>query len=80
MYGELYHKGVQVLTKEELIRKYAGKRVRLLAPIEDPYSPKAVGEIFHVSGVDDACQLLGSWESGGSINILVDKDSFELLD
>ena len=65
------------MTKEELIKKYVGKRVKLLAPIEDPYSPKEVGDIFHVSGVDDALNLLGSWESGGSLNIIYNKDSFE---
>ncbi len=56
-----------------------GTKLRLTAPIEDPYGPKAVGDILTVSYIDDALQIHGKWESGGSLAIIIGKDDFEIV-
>ena len=55
-----------------------GTRLRLTADIEDPYTPKKVGDIFTVDYVDDIGQIHGRWASGGSIALIPEKDSFEI--
>lgn len=57
-----------------------GTRLRLLRCINDPFSPKKQGDIMTVSFVDDACQIHGTWESGGSIALIVGQDVFEVAD
>lgn len=57
-----------------------GSKLRLTEPIDDPYSPKEVGDIFTVSYIDDALQIHGSWVSGGSIALIIGKDSFEVIE
>lgn len=57
-----------------------GTKLRLTKPIQDPYTPKQVGDIFTSSGVvDDEFQLSGSWESGGSMSLRLTDDSFEVV-
>lgn len=56
-----------------------GMQLRLTAPIEDRYTPKAVGDILTVDYVDDTGQIHGSWSSGGSMAIIIDVDKFEVI-
>lgn len=55
-----------------------GTRLRITSPIADPYTPKEVGDLFTVSHIDDAAQIHGSWDSGGSIAIIIGEDNFEV--
>ena len=58
-----------------------GSILRLTAPIEDPYTPKQVGDKFISSGVvDSEFQLLGRWLSGGSMSLRLEDDSYELVE
>lgn len=57
-----------------------GIRLRLLRGISDPFSPKKQGDIMTVSFVDDACQIHGTWESGGSLALIAGLDAFEVAD
>lgn len=53
--------------------------LRLTAPIEDPYTPKGVGDEFISSGVvDSEMQLSGHWKSGGSMSLRLEDDSYEI--
>lgn len=61
------------------MRYTKGTKLRLTSPIEDPYSPKAVGDVITVDYIDDACQIHGNWESGGSLAIIIEQDEFEIL-
>lgn len=64
-----------------LRKKYPkGTRLRLLRGIGDPYSPKKQGEIMTVSFVDDACQIHGTWQNGGSLALIAGLDAFEVAD
>jgi len=67
--------------KTELYRlRYPkGSRLRLTADLDDPYTPKKAGDVFTVSFVDDAGQIHGSFASGGSIALIPEKDSFEVI-
>lgn len=56
-----------------------GSKLRLTSPIDDPFTPKQVGDIFTVSYIDDACQIHGTWASGGSMSIIIGKDEFEIV-
>lgn len=55
-----------------------GSKLRITKSIEDPYTPKEVGDIFTVDYIDDAAQIHGSWASGGSIAIIIGEDEFEV--
>lgn len=56
-----------------------GTVLRLTAPIEDPYTPKSVGDEFISSGVvDSEMQLSGHWKSGGSMSLRLEDDSYEI--
>ena len=69
-----------LVTRTELDAKYPkGTRVKLTAPIDDEFTPKEVGDIFVVSRADDAGQLHGHWENGGSMAIVVGVDEFEII-
>ena len=63
---------------KEVIKK--GMRLRLLSPIDDPYTPKSPGDILTVTWVDDRGQIHGHWKSGGSIAIICDQDEFEIME
>ncbi|SEW38917.1 DUF4314 domain-containing protein [[Clostridium] fimetarium] len=68
---------MQQLSKNQLEELYPkGMVLQLTERIDDPYSPKEVGDIFTVKCADDNMQLHGSWKSGGSIAIVVGKDKF----
>lgn len=56
-----------------------GTKLKLTAPIEDPYTPKEAGDILTVSHIDDRLQIHGHWQSGGSIAIIIGVDSFEII-
>lgn len=56
-----------------------GTKLRLTADIDDPYTPKKVGDIFTVDFVDDVGQLHGKWKSGGSMALIPERDSFEIV-
>lgn len=62
-----------------LIKKYPqGTRLRLLRGISDPFLPKRQGDIMTVSFVDDAGQIHGTWDSGGSLALIAGLDAFEV--
>lgn len=56
-----------------------GTKLRLTESIEDKFTPKEAGDIFTVDFIDDAGQIHGSWESGGSIAVIIGKDKFEVI-
>ena len=59
-----------------------GTVIELTEPINDPYSPKPIGSRFKVDYVDDAFQLQGVWlpPQSGSIAVLIEKDSFKIVE
>ena len=60
---------------EMLRREYpAGTKVELLA-MEDQQAPP-VGTIGTVDGVDDAGQIMMTWQSGSSISLIPGVDKF----
>lgn len=71
----------QTINKVEYYRiKYPrGTKLRLTEAIEDKFTPKKVGDIFIVDYIDDAGQIHGVWQSGGSIAIIIGLDSFEVV-
>lgn len=56
-----------------------GTKLRLTKDIEDPYTPKRAGDIFIVDFVDDVGQIHGCWKSGGSMALIPERDSFEIV-
>ena len=56
-----------------------GSKLRIIKPIDDPYSPKKAGDILNVEYIDDACQVHGHWDSGGSLAIIIGVDEFEIV-
>lgn len=56
-----------------------GIKLRLTEPIEDRFTPKEAGDIFTVDYIDDAGQIHGSWQSGGSMAIIIGVDNFEIV-
>jgi len=68
------------ISKEYISARYhQGTVLELLSPIDDPYTPKSVGDRFIVSDVDDIVQLHGTWENGGSMAIDFYKDKFKIV-
>ena len=68
------------ITKEYIEARYPrGTVLELLAPIEDPYTPKEIGDRFIVSEVDDIGQIHGTWLNGGSMAIDFYKDKFKIV-
>lgn len=55
-----------------------GTRLKLLRGISDPFSPKKRGDAMTVSFVDDAGQIHGAWDSGGSLALIAGLDVFEV--
>jgi len=54
-----------------------GTRVELLC-MDDPQAPPA-GTRGEVMGIDDAGQLLVRWETGSSLSLIPDVDSFRIV-
>ena len=54
-----------------------GTRVELLG-MDDPQAPP-MGTRGEVMGVDDAGQLLVRWETGSSLSLIPDEDSFRIV-
>lgn len=71
----------QIINQVEYYRmRYPhGTKLRLTEPIEDEFTPKETGDIFTVNFIDDAGQIHGSWASGGSIAVIIEKDKFEVV-
>lgn len=68
------------ISKEYISARYPqGTILELLSPIDDPYTPKSVGDRFIVSEVDDIGQIHGSWEDGGSMAIDFYRDEFKIV-
>ena len=55
----------------------SGTRVELLG-MDDPQAPP-MGTMGEVMGVDDAGQLLVRWETGSSLSLIPDVDSFRIV-
>ena len=55
-----------------------GTRVELLA-MDDPQAPPT-GTMGEVMGVDDAGQILVRWETGSSLSLIPDVDSFRIAE
>ena len=65
-------------TVERLREQYpAGTRVRLLS-MDDPQAPP-IGTEGTVNGVDDAGNIMVSWDSGGGLNLVYGVDSFQIV-
>ena len=54
-----------------------GTRVKLLG-MDDPQAPPK-GSIGEILGVDDAGQILVRWETGSSLSLIPDVDSFRIV-
>ena len=62
-----------------LQRQYQrGTKVELLG-MDDPQAPPT-GAMGEVMGVDDAGQLLVRWETGSSLSLIPDVDSFRIAE
>ncbi len=57
-----------------------GAKIKLIKDLEDPYTPKRAGDIMTVNYVDDAGQIHGHWESGGSLALIIGVDEFEVVE
>ena len=67
--------------KEKLQLMYpVGTKLKLIKPLEDIYSPKEAGDVMTVTSIDDMGQIHGTWESGGSLAIIPERDSFEKIE
>ena len=65
-------------TVERLREQYpVGTRVRLLS-MDDPQAPP-IGTEGTVIGVDDAGNIMMSWDSGGGLNLVYGVDSFQIV-
>ena len=64
---------------EFLRQKYLGKRVRLINMSNDP-NPIKPGTEGTVILVDDLGHLYVKWDNGRSLNLIVNTDSFDVLD
>jgi hypothetical protein len=55
--------------------------IELTAPIDDPFSPKEIGDRFKVKFIDDMLQLHGTWlePATGSIAVEIGQDSFRVV-
>ena len=64
---------------EFLRKKYVGKRIRLINMCDDPYPVKPGTEGVCI-GVDDAGHLQMKWDNGSMLNLIINTDSFDVLD
>lgn len=73
---------MQMPSKERIaaLRKYypRGTRVELLG-MDDPQAPPT-GTMGEILGVDDAGQILVRWETGSSLSLIPDVDSFRIAE
>lgn len=66
------------MKKEDLLKKYPiGSRVKLVK-MDDVQAPP-IGTLGTVTGVDDICSILVTWDNGISLNILYGIDSCKLV-
>ncbi len=56
-----------------------GSRLELLSDLNDPYTPKLAGDIFTVDMIDDAGNIHDSWDSGGSLSLIIGVHKFRLV-
>lgn len=63
---------------ESLRRRYVGKRVKLI-DMDDPQAPPK-GTMGKCWGVDDMGNLLMEWDNGSGLNLLPEKDSFQVME
>lgn len=67
------------MKKEDLLKKYPiGSRVKLVKM--DDVQARPIGTLGTVTGVDDICSILVTWDNGSSLNILYGIDSCELVE
>ncbi len=67
------------MRKEDLLKKYpVGSRVKLVK-MDDVQAPP-VGTLGTVTGIDDMCSILVSWDNGSSLNVLYGIDSCDLVE
>lgn len=63
---------------EFLRNKYTGKRIRLINMCDSiPVKPGTEGTCI---GVDDAGHLQMKWDNGSSLSLIVNTDTFDVLD
>ena len=56
-----------------------GTRIRLIS-MDDPYTKLTCGDCGTVQGVDDAGQIMMSWDRGGSLSLIPGVDRFSVED
>lgn len=72
--------GYPVNKAEYLRLRYPhGTKLRLISDLHDPYVPKKEGDVLTVDFIDDAGQIHGTWESGGSMALIPEIDKFEIV-
>jgi hypothetical protein len=64
---------------EFLREKYVGKRVRLISMSDDP-NPIKPGTEGLVESVDDLGHLHVKWDNGRTLSLIVNTDTFDVLD
>ncbi|MBO5031671.1 MAG: DUF4314 domain-containing protein [Lachnospiraceae bacterium] len=72
--------GYPVNKAEYLRLRYPhGTRLKLTEDVADEFTPKKAGDIFMVDYIDDAGQIHGNWQSGGSMALIPEIDKFEIV-
>ncbi len=72
---------MRFLSKEQIaaLRERYPRRTKVeLLGMDDPQVPPT-GTLGEVMGVDDAGQLLVRWETGSSLSLIPDVDSFRIV-
>ena len=64
---------------EFLHKKYVGKRVRLISMSDDP-DPIKPGTEGLVESIDDLGHLQVNWDNGRKLSLIVNIDTFDVLD
>lgn len=72
--GKFYNKEKIEMLKEQYP---PGTRIRLLR-MDDSQSPP-INTVGTVNGIDDAGQILMSWDNGSSLSLIINEDKFEVL-
>ena len=63
---------------EFLRKKYVGKRIRLISMTDDP-NPIKPGTEGECVGVDDVGHLQMKWDDGRTLSLVVNTDTFDVL-